>query len=177
MGHCTWKYRKINGPYLFLPMDFRIGFGYDVHRLENGRLLVIGGLAIPHPKGGQGHSDADVLIHALIDALLGAAGLRDIGYQFPNTDPSLKNMDSKILLQKTMELIKGEGFSVGNADMTICIEQPKIAPHIPEMQKVLSDILGVETGLVSIKATTEEGVGFTGRQEGMKAYAVVLLKK
>lgn len=158
-------------------MDFRIGFGYDVHRLEAGRPLVLGGVSIPHHKGGLGHSDADVLIHAIMDALLGAAGLRDIGVHFPDNDPSLKNIDSKVLLRQTLKKVKGKGFSLGNLDSTVCLEKPKIADFIPEMRKVLAGILEVEEELVSIKATTNEGMGFTGREEGMKAYAVVLLKK
>lgn len=158
-------------------MDFRVGFGYDVHRLEEGRSLVLGGVTIPHAKGGLGHSDADVLIHALMDALLGAAGLPDIGVLFPDNDPSLRGIDSKILLQRTIEVVRGKGFSVGNVDSTICLEKPKIAPFIPGMKKVLSHILAISEDMVSIKATTEEGLGYVGRQEGMKAYAVVLLKK
>ena len=158
-------------------MDFRVGFGYDVHRLQESRSLVLGGINIPHSKGGLGHSDADVLIHALMDALLGAAGLRDIGVQFPDDDVSYKNIDSKILLGRTLTLIKEKGFSVVNIDATVCLEKPKIAPFIPDMKKVLSGILEIDQACVSIKATTEEGSGFTGRQEGMKAYAVVLLQR
>ncbi|MEE4178605.1 MAG: 2-C-methyl-D-erythritol 2,4-cyclodiphosphate synthase [Bacteroides sp.] len=158
-------------------MDFRVGFGYDVHRLGVGRPLVLGGITIPYHKGGIGHSDADVLIHAIMDALLGAAGLRDIGFYFPDQDPSFKDIDSKILLQKTFQLVKEKGFSLGNLDTTVCLEKPKIAGLIPEMRKVLAEILEVEEGLVSIKATTNEGMGFTGREEGLKAYAVVLLIK
>ncbi len=158
-------------------MNIRVGFGYDVHRLQAGRKLVVGGLAIPHDKGGLGHSDADVLIHAIMDALLGAAGLRDIGVYFPDNDQAFKDIDSKVLLARTMELIKAEGYFVGNVDATICLENPKIAAFIPEMRKILSVLLEVDAGQVSVKATTSEGMGFVGNEEGVTAYAVALLSK
>ncbi|MBW6497533.1 MAG: 2-C-methyl-D-erythritol 2,4-cyclodiphosphate synthase [Bacteroidales bacterium] len=158
-------------------MNIRVGFGYDVHRLQEGRPMVIGGVTIPFHKGGLGHSDADVLIHAIMDALLGAAGLRDIGVYFPDNDQALKDIDSKVLLARTMELIKKEGYFVGNVDATICLEKPKIAAYIPEMRKILSGLLEVETGQVSVKATTSEGMGFVGAGEGITAYAVALLSK
>lgn len=139
--------------------------------------MVIGGLIIPHEKGGLGHSDADVLIHAIIDALLGAAGLRDIGVYFPDNDQALKDIDSKVLLSRTIELIKKEGYFVGNVDATICLERPKIASVIPEMRKILSGLLGVEERQVSVKATTSEGMGFVGTGQGITAYAVALLSK
>lgn len=158
-------------------MNIRVGFGYDVHRLQAGRKLVVGGLTIPHDKGGLGHSDADVLIHAIMDALLGAAGLRDIGVYFPDNDQAFKDIDSKVLLARTMELIKVEGYFVGNVDATICLENPKIAAFIPEMRKILSVLLEVDAGQVSVKATTSEGMGFVGNEEGVTAYAVALLSK
>jgi len=158
-------------------MNIRVGFGYDVHRLQAGRLLVIGGVTIPYEKGGLGHSDADVLIHAIMDALLGAAGLRDIGVYFPDNDQAFKDIDSKVLLARTMDLIKEEGYSVGNVDATICLEKPKIAAYIPEMRKILSGLLGVDAGQFSVKATTSEGLGFIGTEEGISAYAVALLLK
>lgn len=156
---------------------FRIGFGYDVHRLTEGRALWIGGVNIPFAKGLLGHSDADVLIHAICDALLGAACLRDIGYHFPDTSPEFKNIDSRVLLARTMELISSKGYRVGNVDATVCAEQPKLNPHIPAMQKVLAGLMGVADDAVSIKATTTEHLGFVGREEGIAAYAVCLLEK
>ncbi len=158
-------------------MNIRIGFGYDIHRLEIGFPLVIGGIFIEHEKGAVGHSDADVLIHAIMDALLGAAGLRDIGVYFPDSDPGLKNIDSKILLSKTMELVKSQGFIIGNIDATICLEKPKIAAYIPEMKMVLAAIMEISAGQVSVKATTSEGLGFVGSEQGISAYAVALLSK
>lgn len=158
-------------------MSIRVGFGYDVHRLLPGRPLIIGGVSVPHHKGALGHSDADVLIHAIMDALLGAAGLRDIGVYFPDNDISLKNIDSKILLSRTMVLIRAEGYLIGNIDATVCLEKPKIAGFIPEMKQVLAEILGVGEGQLSIKATTSEGMGFVGTEEGITAYAVALLSK
>jgi 2-C-methyl-D-erythritol 2,4-cyclodiphosphate synthase len=163
--------------FFILPMNIRVGFGYDVHRLQAGRLLIIGGVSVPHHKGGLGHSDADVLIHAIMDALLGAAGLRDIGVHFPDNDISLKDINSKILLSRTMGLIKAEGYRIGNIDATVCLEKPKIAGFIPEMKKVLAEILEVGEGQLSIKATTSEGMGFVGTEEGIAAYAVALLSK
>jgi len=155
----------------------RVGFGYDVHRFQEGRELWLGGILIEHDKGLLGHSDADVLIHAICDALLGAANLRDIGFQFPDTSPAFKNIDSKILLEKTIRLVKAQGYELGNVDATVCAEQPKLNPHIPQMQACLARIMQVNTEDVSIKATTTEKLGFVGREEGMSAYATVLINK
>ena len=157
--------------------NFRIGFGYDVHRLVSDRDLWLGGIRIEHELGLLGHSDADVLIHAICDALLGAACLRDIGYHFPDTAAETDGIDSKILLRKTYDLILQHGYELGNIDATICAERPKLNPHIPEMQQCLADVLQVDTGLISIKATTTERLGFTGREEGIAAYAVALIEK
>jgi 2-C-methyl-D-erythritol 2,4-cyclodiphosphate synthase len=156
--------------------QMRIGFGFDVHRLVEGRELWIGGVRLEHEKGLLGHSDADVLIHALCDALLGAANMRDIGYHFPDTAAEYKNVDSKVLLEKTIQLIATKGYVVGNVDVTVCAERPKLNPHIPAMQKVLARIMQVDEDSVSIKATTTERLGFTGREEGISAYAVALLR-
>ncbi len=158
-------------------MNFRIGFGFDVHQLEKGSELHLGGIAIPAEKRAVGHSDADVLIHAICDALLGAAGLRDIGNQFPNTDPSLKGIDSKILLAKTMNLIREQGYEIGNIDATVCLENPKINPHVENMRSILSGVLKTEISAISIKATTNETLGYIGREEGITAYAVALIFK
>lgn len=158
-------------------MKTRIGLGYDVHRLVENRPLWLGGICIPHTLGLLGHSDADVLIHAICDALLGAANMRDIGYHFPDTAGEYENIDSKILLRQVVELIASKGYSIGNIDATICAERPKINPHIPEMQQVLAQMMGVSTDDISIKATTTERLGFTGREEGISAYAVALLEK
>lgn len=158
-------------------MKIRVGFGYDVHRLSEGRELWLGGIKIPFDRGLNGHSDADVLLHAICDALLGAANLRDIGFHFPDTASEYKNIDSKVLLEKTHHVLSENGYSVGNIDATICAEQPKINPHIPEMQKVISEILRIEIDDVSIKATTSEKMGFVGREEGFSAYAVALIHK
>ena len=154
----------------------RIGFGYDVHALIEGRELWLGGIKIDYPYGLMGHSDADVLIHAICDALLGAANMRDIGYHFPDTSGDYKDIDSKILLLETMCLIRKAGYELGNIDATIAAEQPKLNPHIPEMQKVLAEVMGVPINDISIKATTTEQLGFIGRREGIAAYAVVLIK-
>lgn len=156
---------------------FRIGFGYDMHRLTEGRELWMGGIKMDFEKGLQGHSDADVLIHAICDALLGAANLRDIGYHFPDNAGEFHNIDSKILLKKTMELLRQKGYSVGNIDATICAEAPKMNPHIPQMQKTLSQVMEIPADDISIKATTSEKMGFVGRQEGITAYAVALIYK
>ena len=158
-------------------MKIRVGFGYDVHQLIAGRELWLGGIKLEHSKGLFGHSDADVLIHAICDALLGAAHLRDIGYHFPDTAGEYKNIDSKILLAKTMGLIRREGYELGNVDATICAERPKMKARIPEMQDTLAQVMGVEAADISIKATTTERLGFTGREEGISAYAVVLIQK
>ena len=153
----------------------RVGFGYDVHRFQEGRELWLGGVLIEHDSGLLGHSDADVLIHAICDALLGAANLRDIGFLFPDTAPELKNIDSKILLERTMQLVKDKGYELGNVDATICAEHPKLNPYIPQMQSCLARIMQVDIDDISIKATTSEKLGFAGRQEGMSAYATVLI--
>lgn len=158
-------------------MNIRIGFGYDMHRLQEGRNLWIGGVKIDYPKGLYGHSDADVLIHAICDGLLGAANLRDIGHNFPDNDDEYKNIDSKKLLERTVSLLHEKGFTVGNIDATICAEEPKLNPYIPEIQKKLSSILDIEPDNVSIKATTSERMGFVGRKEGITTYAVVLIQK
>jgi len=151
--------------------------GYDVHRLVEGRDLWLGGIKVEHTMGLDGHSDADVLIHAICDALLGAANMRDIGYHFPDNSDKFLNIDSKILLRKTVELIATKGFRVGNIDATVCAERPKLKPVIPEMQQCLADVMGIDVEDVSIKATTTEKLGFTGREEGMSAYATVLIQK
>jgi 2-C-methyl-D-erythritol 2,4-cyclodiphosphate synthase len=151
--------------------------GYDVHQLVSGRDLWIGGIRLEHEKGLLGHSDADVLIHAICDAILGAANMRDIGYHFPDTSAETEGMDSKIILRKTIELIATKGYHLVNIDATICAERPKMNPHIPQMQEVMAQVIGCETDAVSIKATTTEKLGFTGRQEGISAYAVALIEK
>lgn len=156
---------------------FRIGMGFDVHRLVEGRELWMGGIKIPYTLGLLGHSDADVVLHALCDALLGAACLRDIGFHFPDTDPRYKGIDSKKLLVETMRLVKEKGYAFGNADITICAEQPKLNPHIPAMQEAIAECLKCDADQVSIKATTTEKLGFTGRGEGIAAYATVLITK
>jgi 2-C-methyl-D-erythritol 2,4-cyclodiphosphate synthase len=151
--------------------------GYDVHRLVEGRDLWLGGIKVEHSLGLDGHSDADVLIHAVCDALLGAANMRDIGYHFPDNSNQYLNIDSKILLRKTVELIESKGYQVGNIDATICAERPKLNPFIPQMQQCMADVIGIDAEDISIKATTTEKLGFTGREEGMSAYAVVLIQK
>ena len=156
---------------------FRVGFGFDVHQLVPDRDLWIGGVKIEHTLGLLGHSDADVLIHAICDALLGAANMRDIGYHFPDTSDETLGMDSKIILRKSIELIATKGYRLGNIDATICAERPKMNPHIPEMQRVMADVIGCDPDQISIKATTTERLGFTGRQEGIAAYATVLIEK
>lgn len=154
---------------------FRIGFGFDTHRLEAGRDFWLGGIHIPHNKGATGHSDADVLIHAICDAVLGAAGLRDIGYYFPDSTAEFKDIDSKILLRKTYDLVKEKSFSIQNIDSTIVLQTPKINLYIPQMIKVLSEILDLPENSLSVKAKTSEKLGFIGQEEGLSAYAVVLL--
>ena len=151
--------------------------GFDVHRLVPDRALWLGGIRLPHPMGLLGHSDADVLIHAICDALLGAANMRDIGYHFPDTSAETLNVDSKILLAKTIDLIASRGYRVGNVDATVCAERPKINPHVPAMKACLAHVMGIDEDDVSIKATTTERLGFTGREEGISAYAVVLIEK
>lgn len=158
-------------------MKIRVGFGYDVHKFEEGRPLWLGGIKIDYKYGLKGHSDADVLTHVLCDALLGAANLRDIGYQFPDTAGEFKDIDSKILLARTMELLNKNGYRIGNIDATVCAEQPKLNPHIPEMKRVLAEVMGIDEEDLSIKATTTEKLGFVGRQEGIAAYATVLITK
>ena len=156
-------------------MDIRVGFGYDVHRFETGRKMQLGGVEIPFFKGLKGHSDADALLHAICDALLGAAGLRDIGYHFPDSDDAFKEIDSKILLARTWELINKQGFTIGNLDCTVVAENPKINPYIETMKTAIARILQTNVTKIGIKATTKEGLGAIGREEGLEAYAVVLL--
>ena len=151
--------------------------GYDVHKLVEGRDLILGGIKIENDRGLLGHSDADVLIHAICDALLGAANMRDIGYHFPDTSDETLNMDSKVILRKTVELLGTKGYKVGNIDATVCAERPKLNPHIPAMQECLAKVIGCDQDIVSIKATTTERLGFTGREEGISAYAVAMIYK
>lgn len=158
-------------------MKIRVGLGYDVHRLVEGRELWLGGVKIEHTLGLDGHSDADVAIHALCDAILGAAALRDIGYHFPPSDNKFKGIDSKLLLAEVVKILKEKGYKIGNADITICAERPKINPHIPSMIKTLAPIMEVDEEEVSIKATTTEKLGFVGKEEGIAAHAVVLIEK
>ena len=158
-------------------MYFRIGFGYDVHQLKEGYDLILGGIKIPHIKGSVGHSDADVLIHVICDALLGAADMRDIGYHFPDTDPAYKGIDSTILLEKVVKLIGEAGYEIGNIDSTICLQQPKVGPYIGLIKQSLARVMTIQENQISIKATTTEKLGFTGREEGISAYAVVLIRK
>lgn len=158
-------------------MKIRVGFGYDVHRLADKRELWLGGIKIEHAQGLLGHSDADVLLHAICDALLGAANLRDIGFHFPDTASEYKDVDSKLLLKKTLEVLSEKGYSIGNIDATICAERPKINPHIPKMQETIAEILQIPVDDISIKATTSEKMGFVGREEGFSAYAVALIQK
>ncbi len=157
--------------------QIRIGFGYDVHEFAENRKLVIGGVEIEYNKGLSGHSDADVLLHAICDALLGALALGDIGKHFPNTDPKYKNIDSKILLEKTYSLVKDTGYLLVNIDSTIVMQEPKMSPYISSMRKVIAETLSIGVEQISIKATTSEGLGFEGRKEGVSAYAIVLLNK
>lgn len=158
-------------------MKIRVGFGYDVHQFAPNRALWLGGVSIEHSLGLLGHSDADVLIHAICDALLGAANLRDIGYHFSDTSPEFKNIDSKILLAKTMNLLREQGYELSNIDATVCAEEPKINPHITNMKETLAQVMHVSEEDISIKATTSEKMGFVGRKEGMAAYATVLIYK
>jgi len=158
-------------------MKIRVGQGYDVHQLAEGIPFWLGGIQVPHTHGAVGHSDADVLIHVICDALLGAANLRDIGYHFSDRDPQYKGIDSKILLRRVMELIRAAGYQVSNVDATVCLQTPKVNPHIPAMKTVLAEVMGVPEEDISIKATTTEHLGFVGRQEGVSAYCVALLWK
>lgn len=158
-------------------MKIRTGFGFDVHRLVPGRELWLGGVRIEHEFGLLGHSDADVLIHAICDALLGAAALRDIGYHFPDTSADYAGIDSKVLLRRTVDLLVDRGYAIGNIDATVCAERPKLNPHIERMRACLAEVIGVDVDDVSVKATTTEHLGFTGREEGISAYAVVLIER
>ncbi len=158
-------------------MKIRVGFGYDVHRLVVGETLWLGGILLDHTKGTLGHSDGDVLIHAICDALLGAANLRDIGFHFPDTSAALKGIDSKILLRQTLELIRAKGYEIGNIDSTIATQQPKLMPHIPLMQSTLAEVLGIDLDDIAIKATTTEKLGFVGTEDGIAAYATVLISR
>ncbi len=154
---------------------FRIGFGFDVHPLESKRKFILGGIEIPSKKGSVGHSDADVLIHAICDALLGAAGLRDIGFHFPNTDEQYNNIDSTLLLKKVCTFLEEKKFAIGNIDATVVLEQPKINPHVEAMKKKLAEVMSISYDQISIKATTNEGMGFIGKEKGVAAYAVALI--
>ena len=158
-------------------MKIRVGYGYDVHKIVVNRELYLGGIKIDTPFGLLGHSDADVLIHAICDALLGAANMRDIGFHFPDTSAAFEKIDSKLLLKEIVSLLRENGYEIGNIDCTICTEKPKINPHIPAMQKVLADVMAIDVEDISIKATTSEQLGFVGREEGMAAHAVVLITK
>ena len=158
-------------------MKIRVGFGYDVHQLKDGLDLWLGGIIVPHTKGGLGHSDADVLIHTICDALLGASNLGDIGSHFPDTDPKYKGIDSKKLLSYVIKILREEGFSLGNIDSTICLQKPKIRPYISQMQEVLANCMQVDIDQISIKATTTEKLSFVGREEGISAYSTVLIHK
>ena len=158
-------------------MNFRIGFGFDVHQLAENHDFWLGGIKIPHTKGAVGHSDADVLIHVICDAVRGAADLRDIGFHFPDTDPQYKGIDSKKLLKEVFSLLRNKGYELGNLDTTICLELPKVNPHIPEMKKCLAKVMNIEENQISIKATTTEKLSFVGRQEGVSAYATALIYK
>ena len=158
-------------------MNIRVGFGFDVHRLVPGRALWLGGIRLEHETGLLGHSDADVLIHAICDALLGAAALRDIGYHFPDTGAEFENIDSKVLLRRTVALLADHGYAVGNIDATVCAERPKLNPHIERMRACLAECIGIGVDDVSVKATTTERLGYTGREEGISAYAVALIER
>ena len=157
-------------------MNIRIGYGYDVHQLSEGEDLILGGVHIPYNKGSVGHSDADVLIHTICDAILGAANMRDIGFHFPDTSVKYRGIDSKILLKDVMALIRKKGYDIINIDSTVCLEKPKVNPHIPQMQEILSDCMQIEVNQLSIKATTSEKMGFVGTEKGIAAHAVALLK-
>lgn len=157
--------------------DFRVGFGYDVHQLSEGYDLWLGGILVPHDKGAVGHSDADVVLHVICDALLGAANMRDIGYHFPDTDPAYKGIDSKLLLRDTMQIIRDAGYELGNMDVTLALQRPKVKDLIPAMCKCIAETAEVELDRVSIKATTTEQLGFVGEEKGVSAYAVVLIYK
>ncbi|MBT5354821.1 MAG: 2-C-methyl-D-erythritol 2,4-cyclodiphosphate synthase [Flavobacteriales bacterium] len=158
-------------------MKIKVGFGFDVHQLKDGLDFWLGGIKVPHTKGGLGHSDADVLIHAICDALLGSANLGDIGKHFPDSSEEFKGIDSKILLKEVVKMISERGYSIGNIDSTVCLQKPKIGPYIPEMQKVLASCMNIDSEDISIKATTTERLSFIGREEGVSAYATVLIQK
>ena len=158
-------------------INFRTGFGFDVHQLKEGLPFWLGGIQVPHTHGALGHSDADVLVHVICDALLGAANMRDIGYHFADTDAQYKGIDSKILLARVMELIRGAGFEIGNIDSTVCLQRPKVNPHIPAMKACLAGVMQISEDDISIKATTTEKLGYVGREEGVSAYATVLIYK
>ena len=158
-------------------MKIKEGFGFDVHQLKDGLDFWLGGIKVPHTKGGLGHSDADVLIHAICDALLGSANLGDIGKHFPDSSEEFKGIDSKILLKEVVKMISERGYSIGNIDSTVCLQKPKIGPYIPEMQKVLASCMNIDSEDISIKATTTERLSFVGREEGVSAYATVLIQK
>lgn len=158
-------------------MKIRTGFGYDVHQLREGLDFWLGGIRIPHTHGALGHSDADVLIHVICDALLGAANMRDIGFHFPDTDARYKGIDSKILLGHVMEIMTGEGYQISNIDSTVCLQEPKVNPYIPAMKRCLAEVMGIPEEDISIKATTTEKLGFVGKKEGVAAYATVLIIK
>ena len=157
--------------------SFRVGFGYDVHQLQAGKKLIVGGVSIPHTKGALGHSDADVLLHAIADALLGAAALGDIGTHFPDTDSRFKDIDSIIIVRDVVHMLQEKNYSVGNIDTTVVLQQPKLSTYIPEMQKQIAGVCKIDESEVSVKATTTEHMGFTGREEGIAAYAVVMVVK
>ena len=156
-------------------MNFRIGIGYDVHRLEKGHAFVLGGITLPYEKGSLGHSDGDVLIHAICDAMLGALALGDIGKHFPDSEKEFRNIDSKILLEKTINMIRFYGYEISNIDTTVCLQKPKISKYVPDMVKILSEVLHIDAHQLSIKATTTEKLGFVGEEQGVSAYAIVLL--
>lgn len=158
-------------------MQIRVGFGYDIHQLAENYEFWLGGVKLDFIKGAVGHSDADVLIHAICDALLGAADLRDIGFHFPDTDPKYKGVDSKLLLKEVMRLLRNQGYELGNIDSTVVLEKPKVNPHIIAMKEMLAEVMSVQTSQISIKATTSEKMSFVGRGEGIKAYAIVLIQK
>ena len=156
---------------------FRLGFGYDVHQLSETHEFWLGGIRVPHTKGAVGHSDADVLIHVICDALLGAANMRNIGYHFSDKDPKYKGIDSKLLLKEVMQMVRGAGYELGNLDSTVCLQIPKLNPHIPAMKTCLAEVMQVEEEALSIKATTSEHLGFVGREEGISAYCTALIYK
>lgn len=158
-------------------MKIRVGMGYDVHQLKEGEEFWLGGIKLEHTHGAVGHSDADVLIHVICDAVLGAANMRDIGYHFADTDPQFKGIDSKILLKDIMKIVREKGFEIGNIDVTVCLQRPKVNPHVPTMKACLAEVMNIDVEDISIKATTTEKLGFVGREEGVSAYCVVLLEK